>query len=119
LAGVGLTGGLAAKALMGGQGGSSGMDKYGGTSGILATQELQQGQTMMSYLSNGRLPPGMEAGFDSAHANQAAKIKSDYAARGQSGSSGEAADLNALQVQRASQTAEIAKQLYQIGRAHV
>jgi len=112
LAGLGLTGGLAAKALMGGQ---VGTQPYGGTSGILATQELVQGQNLMSYLSSGKLPPGIENHFDAAFGSQAAKIKSDYAARGQSGSSAEASDLNALQTSRAGLQSQVARQLYQMG----
>ena len=82
---------------------------------LQALQQQVQGTQLQSYLSTGTLPPGVQASLDQAHAASAATIKSQYAARGQSGSSAEAQDLNNLAQNISGQGAQIATQLLQTG----
>jgi len=74
-----------------------------------------QGQQLTSYLASGALPPGVQQSINQATAAAQAQIRSHYAARGMSGSSAEAQDLQAIQNQAASQGATIAEQLYKQG----
>jgi hypothetical protein len=83
--------------------------------GLQALQDQQQGQQLQSYIQNGTLPPGIQAGLDQAHQAAQATIKSQYAARGQSGSSAEQQDLNNLALNVSSQGAQIATGLLQTG----
>ena len=80
-----------------------------------ADQLSAQGQQLETYLQNGTLPPGVSAGLQSAHDSAAATIRSQYAARGQSGSSAEAQDLANLSATTVSQGAQIATNLLQQG----
>ena len=82
---------------------------------LQALQDQQQGQKLQSYLQNGTLPPGVQAGLDQAHHAAQATIKSQYAARGQSGSSAEQQDLNNLAQSVQAQGAQIATGLLQTG----
>lgn len=75
----------------------------------------KQGKQNASYLQNGTLPPGMQAQLDQAHQSAEATIRSQYAQRGQTGSSAEAQDLANLSRTVVSQGASIATQLSQQG----
>jgi hypothetical protein len=68
-----------------------------------------------SYLQTGTLPPGVQNSINSAAKAAAASIRSQYAARGMSGSSAEAADLAAVETNASSQGAAIATQLLNTG----
>lgn len=104
--------GAAAKGAFGGGG--------GGVPGALPLQlqqlqMAQRGVADMGYRNTGTLPPGLQASLNQARDQAAASIRSQYAARGQSGSSAEQADLANLQTQIAGKSAEIAQQLYETG----
>ncbi len=73
------------------------------------------GQQLSNYLASGTLPPGVSAGLQTAHDNAAATIRSQYAARGQSGSSAEQEDLANLASTTVSKGASIASSLLQQG----
>lgn len=81
----------------------------------IAGQEQAQGALMENYLQTGTLPPGLQAGLDQASQAAEASIKSQYAARGMSGSSAEAQDLANLQETVSGQGAQMALQLLQSG----
>ena len=81
----------------------------------IAGQEQQQGQQLETYLQNGTLPPGLQAGLAQASKAAEASIRSQYAARGMSGSSAEAQDLANLQSTVESQGAQMAMQLLNTG----
>jgi hypothetical protein len=80
-----------------------------------AAQMQAQGGQLESYLTSGTLPPGVSAGLRSAHDSAAATIRSQYAQRGQTGSSAEAQDLANLAQTTVSQGAQIATNLLQQG----
>ena len=80
-----------------------------------ASQLSRQGGQLQSYLANGTLPPGVQAGITQAADAQKASIRSRYAASGSSGSSAEAADLAAVDQQAQAQGAQIAMQLLTSG----
>ena len=76
-----------------------------------AAQMQAQGNQLSGYLSSGTLPPGVQAGLDQAHEAAKATIRSQYASRGQSGSSAEAQDLANLAQTTVAQGAQIATNL--------
>lgn len=79
-------------------------------------QALQaQGAEMGNYLATGTLPPGLSNALQSAAESAKATIRSQYAARGESGSSAEAQDLSAVDSRMVGQGASMALQLYQAG----
>jgi hypothetical protein len=80
-----------------------------------AAQLGAQGNQLQSYLTSGTLPPGVQAGLDSAHQSAEATIKSQYASRGMSGSSAEAQDIANLNATVVAQGAQIATGLLQQG----
>jgi hypothetical protein len=82
--------------------------------GQAATANAQAGQ-LQSYLSTGTLPPGIKTQLDAANEAAAATIRSQYAARGMSGSSAEQQDLQALNERTVGQGAQIATQLFNTG----
>ena len=88
---------------------------YQGQVSAEAAQMSAQGQELQSYLTSGTLPPGVSAGLSSAHDSAAATIRSQYASRGQTGSSAEAQDLANLSQTTVSQGAQIATNLLQQG----
>jgi hypothetical protein len=111
--GLGLTGGI---------GGSSkqpqGLPELQQAGQRLQQQSAQlgaQGQQMRGYLESGTLPPGLQAGLTAAGAAAEAKTKSDYAARGMTGSSAEAQDVGAIPGRLQAESAKIATSLYQAG----
>jgi hypothetical protein len=99
------------------------LNAQGGALTTAATQPLlnsaqsltNQGQQLSSYLTTGTLPPGISAGLDQAYNSAVATIKSQFAARGQSGSSSEADSLANLAFTKESQGASIATNLLSQG----
>lgn len=94
-----------------GLGNIPGYNQISQEAGNLQTQAGQLG----SYLQTGTLPPGVQASLDQAAKSAEATIRSQYAARGMSGSSAEAADLASAQNTVATQGSQIAMQLLQTG----
>lgn len=80
-----------------------------------AGQLSAQSQQLENYLTSGTLPPGVQTSLNQAAQQATATIRSQYAARGMSGSSAEAADLANVQNTIVSQGANIAMQLLQTG----
>ena len=80
-----------------------------------ASSLTAQGNQLSSYLSTGTLPPGLQAGVDQAYNSAVATLKSQFADRGQSGSTSEADALANLAFTKESQGATIAQQLLQQG----
>lgn len=80
-----------------------------------AAQMTAQGQQLQNYLTSGTLPPGVQTSLNSAAAAAKATIRSQYASRGMSGSSAEAADLQNVDNTIVSQGVNIASQLYSTG----
>lgn len=80
-----------------------------------ASQLGQQSQQLQSYLNSGTLPPGISTALKQASTQAEATIRSQYASRGMSGSSAEAADLANVQNTIVSQGAGIAQSLLQTG----
>lgn len=70
---------------------------------------------MEAYLATGTLPAGVQNSISSASQSAKASIRSQYASRGMSGSSSEAADLAAVDQHASSQGATIALQLLNTG----
>lgn len=81
----------------------------------LAGSAVAQGQQLSSFLTNGNLPPGVQATIDQASNAAIQTIKGQYASRGMSGSSSELQDINAVKARAVSQGAQIAIQLTQQG----
>lgn len=97
---------------------NSGLPATNETSGALNTQaqQLQANSTQLqSYLQSGTLPPGVQNSIKSATTAAKAAIRSQYAARGMSGSSAEQQDLANVDQQATSQGAAIATQLLNTG----
>jgi len=102
--------GLAANLMKGDQ-----MPKYASNVSAEAAKLQAQGAQLQGYLTSGTLPPGIAASLSAAHNSAAATIRSQYAARGQSGSSAEMQDLANLAQTTVSQGASIANQLLTTG----
>lgn len=80
-----------------------------------AGQLAGQGKQLSSYLQSGTLPPGVQQSIDQATNSAKASIRSQYAARGMSGSSAEQQDLAAVDTNSKVQGAQIAMNLLQTG----
>lgn len=80
-----------------------------------AAELSSQGKELQKYLQTGTLPPGLQGGIDQAAASAKATIRSQYAARGMSGSSAEAQDLAHVDQAAQAQGAQMAMQLLQTG----
>ena len=74
-----------------------------------------QGAKLASFLNKGTLPPGVQASLNEAQAQAIASIKSQYASRGESGSSAEAQDIANAQLAVHTQGVQIAENLLQTG----
>lgn len=74
-----------------------------------------QGQQLASYLQSGTLPPGVQNSLNVAGEQAKASVRSQYAARGMTGSSAEAEDLAAVDQTVAQQGTQIATNLLQQG----
>lgn len=105
VAGAGLLTNLAGNQTLPGQ------NEIGQLAGGLQTQ----GQQLSSYLQNGTLPPGAQAGIDQATKAAQAATRSKYAAAGMSGSSAETQDLNNITEQAQAQQFQEANSLLQDG----
>lgn len=99
-------------------GGASGQDNPWQEQAVtqMAGQEAQQGQQLMSYLFTGNLPPGMESKFKMQQAGKEAAVKSDYAARGQMGSTAERQDMGNISDQIMAARSDIAMKLFEAGQ---
>lgn len=86
-----------------------------GTLEAQAAADASRGSQLQGYLTSGTLPPGIQAGLTQAHGAAEATIRSQYASRGQSGSSAEAQDLQNLASTTMAQGAQIATQLLSQG----
>ncbi len=75
----------------------------------------QQGNQLQGYLTSGTLPPGIQAGLNQARDAAIATVKSQFAARGQSGSSAEADAISNININVVSNGANIATQLLNQG----
>ena len=80
-----------------------------------ASQLTTQGNQLQSYLQSGTLPPGVQGSLNQAAEAAKAAIRSQYAARGMSGSSAEAQDLANVDQTTATQGAQIATNLLSQG----
>jgi hypothetical protein len=74
-----------------------------------------QGKTLQSYVTDGTLPPGVATQLHQAGEAAKASIRSQYAARGMTGSSAEATDLANVDNTIVGQGASIASSLLQQG----
>ena len=81
----------------------------------LAKQDSAQGAQLQSYLTSGTLPPGVQSGLTAAAQSAEASIRSQYATRGQSGSSAEAQDIARMHQSVMANGASIASGLMQQG----
>lgn len=85
----------------------------------IASGQSQQGKEMqdmgMKALETGQLPPGMAASINQATEAAKATIRSQYAARGMSGSSSEQQDLAAVDARAQAQSTATALQLIDTG----
>lgn len=80
-----------------------------------AAQEANIGQGLQTASQTGTLPPGYQAAIDNAQQAAAAKIRSNYASLGLSGSSSEAEDIANSNLQIQAQAAPILQQLMSQG----
>ena len=80
-----------------------------------AASLASQGATLESYIANGTLPPGVASSLQSAGEAAKASIRSQYAARGMSGSDAEARDLANVDQSIVTQGASIASELLNQG----
>ena len=80
-----------------------------------ASTLASQSQTMMNYLNNGTLPPGVQTSINNATAGAQAAIRSKYAQMGLSGSSMEQQELNQVNLNASSAGATTAIALYNTG----
>ena len=74
-----------------------------------------QGKTLQDYITNGTLPPGVAQSLHSAGEAAKATIRSQYAARGMTGSDAEQRDLAAVDTGIVTNGASIASNLLSTG----
>jgi hypothetical protein len=87
--------------------------------GSEAASLVAQGGNLQNYLNTGTLPPGVQGGINQASDAAKATIRSQYASRGESGSSAEAQDVAHIDQTAATQGADIAMKLLQTGVGEV
>lgn len=80
-----------------------------------ANQLSAQGSSLMSFINNGTLPPGAMSIVNSATQAAKARVKSQYAGLGLSGSTAEASALAGIDQQASGQIFQIADQLFNDG----
>lgn len=80
-----------------------------------AARADEQGRRMQQYLETGTLPPGLQASVDQATAGAKARIRSDYASKGLTGSSMERDALNAIDMNAKAQAGQLAVSLMNSG----
>lgn len=117
-----LSGGMMLKNVLGGDKtmpGEAGINR--GAAGLEATARGQAalGTQLEGYLQSGKLPPGVEAGLRSATQAAHATIKSQHAARGTSGSSAEASEIQAANDRALAAGQQVAMQLLQQGSSMI
>lgn len=88
-----------------------GQSEIGDIAGGLQTE----GGKLESYIQNGTLPPGAQAGIDQATKASQAAIRSKYASAGMSGSSAEVQDINNIAQQKAALQFQEADSLLKTG----
>lgn len=76
---------------------------------------VTKGEHLQDFMNRGTLPPGLAQGLKTATESAKAQIKQGYAARGMSGSSAEAQDVQAAEERAAAAGAQVALQLLQQG----
>lgn len=74
-----------------------------------------QGQQLSSYLTSGTLPPGVQTALHRSAEAAKATTRSQYAARGMTGSDAEARDLAAIDTSIVAQGTDVAMKLMQQG----
>lgn len=84
-----------------------------------AGAQANKGLELESFINSGALPPGLASGLKTATTAAEANIKSGYAARGMTGSSAEAQDIQAAHDRAQNAAAQIALQLLQHGSSMV
>jgi hypothetical protein len=84
-----------------------------------AAGQAALGTNLESFLTSGTLPPGIDAGLRSATQAAHATIRSQYAARGESGSSAEAQDIQAASDRALAAGQDVAMKLLQQGSTMV
>jgi hypothetical protein len=82
-----------------------------------AAQLSASGQELQTYLTNGTLPPGVQASITSAAQTAKAAVRAQYAKMGMSGSSAELADLSHVDTTAMSSGVDIATKLMSQGVA--
>lgn len=92
-----------------------GANTAGGKINATADQLAAQGEQLQGFLSSGTLPPGVAQGIKTATESAKATIRSQYAARGMSGSSAEMQDLAAADNAAQTQGTNVAMNLLQTG----
>jgi hypothetical protein len=97
--------------------GSMGSQTSGLEKGLKEKADMlgSQGQQLSSYLASGTLPPGLQASVDQATKALQGQIRSQYAARGMSGSSAEMQDLQNATNNASARGAQYAMQLLETG----
>jgi hypothetical protein len=117
-----LSGGGLLMNLMGGNKSLPGEKQLSGAAaGLSATAAGQAalGSQLEGFLQSGKLPPGVESGLRSATHAAEATIKSQHAARGTSGSSAEASEIQAANDRALEAGQKVALQLLQQGATMV
>lgn len=114
-------GGLAMNLFKGNQSLPGEKQLSGAASNLSATAAGQAalGSQLESFLQSGKLPPGVEMGLRSATQAATASIKAAHAARGTSGSSAEASEIQAANDRALAAGQQVALQLLQQGATMV
>lgn len=96
-------------------GGKDAASKYGDYLQGQASDLQARGQMMQDFLTTGKLPPGAQASINQATAAAKARIKSQYASHGMSGSSAEMQDITNVDMEASARTWDIAQSLFNTG----
>ena len=106
-AGIGLSGGMMLKNLMGDQ-------TVPGQGQLTDAQKRlsEQSQQMMGYLNNGQLPAGAQASLDRMVKNAQAAVRSQFASHGMSGSTAEQDAMQQIQTNALIAQNQMATQLF-------
>lgn len=86
-----------------------------GSLSATAGAQANEARVLSNYLNTGTLPPGLHQGLRTATDAAKAKIRSGYAARGMSGSSAEAQDMQAAEDRSTAEAASLALKLLKEG----
>ena len=96
---------------------SSGAPPGSSNLGQVGNTEQQVGSSLVSQGASGNIPAGLQAGINHSLEQTLAAIRGKYASMGQSGSSGELADIAAARTNAVSQQAQIAQNIITQGTA--